>query len=38
MERFPEKFCFQLTKDEMGKMWFQNGTTSNGAHYSHIYC
>ena len=30
IERFPEDFCFQLTKDEMDKMWFQNGTTSKG--------
>ena len=29
IDRFPEDFCFQLTKDEMDKMWFQNGTTSN---------
>ncbi len=28
IDRFPEDFCFQLTKDEMNKMWFQNGTTS----------
>ena len=28
IDRFPEDFCFQLTKDEMDKMWFQNGTTS----------
>lgn len=30
IDRFPEDFCFQLTKDEMDKMWFQNGTTSKG--------
>ena len=30
IDRFPEDFCFQLTKDEMNKMWFQNGTTSKG--------
>ena len=27
---FQKDFCFQLTKDEMNKMWFQNGTTSKG--------
>ena len=30
IERFPEDFCFQLTKAEMDKMWFQNGTTLKG--------
>ena len=30
IDRLTEDFCFQLTKDEMDKMWFQNGTTSNG--------
>ena len=30
IERFPEDFCFQLTKSEMDTMWFQNGTTSKG--------
>lgn len=30
IDRFPEDFCFQLTKDEMDKMCFQNGTTSKG--------
>lgn len=30
IDRFPKDFCFQLTKDEMNKMWFQNGTTSKG--------
>ena len=30
IDRFPEDFCFQLTKDEMDKMWFQNGTKSKG--------
>ena len=30
IDRFPEDFCFQLTKDEMDKMWFQNVTTSKG--------
>ena len=30
IDRFPEDFCFQLTKSEMDKMWFQNGTTSKG--------
>lgn len=28
INRFPEDFCFQLTKEEMNNMWFQNGTTS----------
>ena len=27
IERFPEDFCFQLTKQELDKMWFQFGTT-----------
>lgn len=27
IERFPEDFCFRLNKDELEKMWFQNGTT-----------
>ena len=27
IERFPKDFCFQLSKDELSKMWFQNGTT-----------
>ncbi len=31
IDRFPEDFCFQLMKDEMDKMWFQNGTTSKGS-------
>ena len=30
IDRFPEDFCFQLTRSEMDKMWFQNGTTSKG--------
>lgn len=30
IDRFPEDFCFQLSKTEMDKMWFQNGTTSKG--------
>lgn len=30
IDRFPEDFCFQLTKIEMDTMWFQNGTTSKG--------
>lgn len=30
IDRFPEDFCFQLTRDEMGKMWFQNGTALKG--------
>lgn len=28
IDRFPEDFCFQLTKNEMDKMWFQIGTTN----------
>ncbi len=27
IDRFPKDFCFQLSKDELSKMWFQNGTT-----------
>lgn len=27
VERFPEDFCFQLTKQELDQMWFQFGTT-----------
>lgn len=27
IERFPEDFCFQLTKEELYEMWFHNGTT-----------
>ena len=27
IERFPEDFCFRLTKEELDIMWFQNGTT-----------
>ncbi len=27
IERFPEDFCFQLTKQELDQMWFQFGTT-----------
>lgn len=27
IDRFPEDFCFQLTKEELEQMWFQNGTT-----------
>lgn len=26
INRFPEDFCFQLTKEELNTMWFQNGT------------
>ncbi|MBR3249987.1 MAG: ORF6N domain-containing protein [Clostridia bacterium] len=33
IERFPEDFCFQLTKDELRQMWFQNGTTSKDFKY-----
>ena len=36
IDRFPKDFCFQLTKDEMNKMWFQNGdrksTRLNSSH------
>ena len=28
IDRFPEDFCFQLTKEEVKKMWFHFGTTS----------
>ena len=28
IERFPEDFCFQLTKDELQNLKFQNGTSS----------
>ena len=28
MDRFPEDFCFQLTKEELDRIWFQNGTKS----------
>lgn len=27
INRFLEDFCFQLTKEELNTMWFQNGTT-----------
>ena len=27
IERFPDDFCFQLTKEELDQMWFQFGTT-----------
>lgn len=27
INRFPEDFCFQLTKEEIDKMWFHFGTT-----------
>ena len=33
IERFPEDFCFQLTEDEMEKLWFQNGTTYENIKY-----
>ena len=29
IERFPENFCFQLTEEEVEKMWLQFATTSN---------
>ena len=28
-QRFPESFCFQLTEDEVEKMWSQIATTSD---------
>ena len=28
IDRFPEDFCFQLTKEELNSMRFQNGTSS----------
>lgn len=28
IDRFPEDFCFQLTKEEAERMWFHFGTTS----------
>ena len=27
IERFPEDFCFRLTKEELNQMWFQFGTS-----------
>ena len=33
IERFPEDFCFQLTKEELNSMWFQNGTTYENIKY-----
>ena len=27
IDRFPDDFCFQLTKEELEQMWFQIGTT-----------
>lgn len=33
LDRFPEDFCFQLTKEEIKQMWFQNGTTSENIKY-----
>ena len=35
-ERFPSDFCFQLTKDEIKTMWFQNGTTSEMIKFENI--
>ena len=29
LDRFPEDFCFQLTDEECGLLWFQNGTANN---------
>ena len=36
IERFPEDFCFQLTEEELKKMWFQNGTTLDNIKYRSI--
>ena len=33
LQRFPEDFCFQITKDELNTMWFQNGTTYENIKY-----
>lgn len=33
IERFPKDFCFQLTKEELNSMWFQNGTTYENIKY-----
>lgn len=33
IERFPKDFCFQLTKDELNKMWFHFGTTFENIKY-----
>ncbi len=33
LERFPENFCFQLTKDEYENLRFQNGTSSSNNNY-----
>ena len=35
IERFPEDFCFQLTKHELENMWFQFGTTSKKDNYKY---
>ena len=35
IERFPEDFCFQLTKEELKKMWFQFGTTSENNNFKY---
>ena len=37
IERFPEDFCFQLTKEELDKMRFQFGTTSEIKYRSEKY-
>lgn len=29
IDRFPERFCFQLTEEELGMMWSQFVTTWN---------
>jgi len=31
-KRFPEEFCFQLTKEEYGNLKFQFGISSDGEH------
>lgn len=35
IERFPEDFCFQLTKEELKNMWFQIGTTSENNNFKY---
>lgn len=37
IERFPEDFCFKLTEDELDKMRFHFGTTSNIKYRSEKY-
>lgn len=35
IERFPEDFCFQLTKEELKNKWFQIGTTSENNNFKY---